>query len=255
MKIAIISRKQRQIVFYFMVSVLSIAIISVSYCTVSAQIARSKLLPIYCVDTDEKKIALTFDCAWENSDSKILIDLLHEYNIKATFFATGDFCQKYSQDIEMFSQAGHSIQNHSNKHPHVGNIQKQALIADTTACDDIITKITGKKPTLYRAPYGEFNNDMLSVFENELDHKVIQWSCDSIDWENPPPELMIKRILKKVKPGGILLFHNDTKNTPQALETLIPKLQKEGYEFVLVEDLIIYDNYTIDYEGKQIPNK
>lgn len=255
MKIAIISRKRIQLFYYFIISVLSIAIISVSYCTASAQIVKKKALPIYCVDTDEKKIALTFDCAWENSDSLILMNLLNKYNIKATFFTTGDFCQRYSQDIEMFSQAGHSIQNHSNKHPHVENIQKQTLIDDTTACDEIITKITGKKPTLYRAPYGEFSNSMLSVFENELNHKVIQWSCDSIDWENPPPELMVKRIMKKVKPGGILLFHNDTENTPQALETLIPQLQKQGYEFVLVEDLIYYENYTLDHEGKQIPNK
>lgn len=211
-----------------------------------------RLLPIYCVETNEKKIALTFDCAWENSDTLILMDILKSYNIKATFFATGDFCERYPDDVKLISMSGHAVENHSNKHPHVENIEKQKLIDDTNNCDKIIEGITGKKPTLYRAPYGEYSNNMLQVFESDLKHKVIQWDVDSRDWQGREASAMAETVLKKVGNGSIILFHNDTKNTPEALLQIIPKLQSDGYEFVLVEDLILFDNYKLNHEGRQI---
>lgn len=138
----------------------------------------TRKLPIYAVKTDKKQLALTFDCAWENSDTTELLEILSQNKIKATFFATGDFCERYPEDIKLLADNGHSIQNHSNKHPHVENIEENKLIEDTVACDEIIEKLTSKKPSLYRAPYGEYSNKMLTVFEDTLLHKVIQWDVD-----------------------------------------------------------------------------
>ncbi len=254
MKSVLITKRQFNIAILSVLLVLAI-VGAVSYFGIASIISSTqskRLLPIYCVDTTEKKIALTFDCAWENSDTLILIDLMKLYNVKATFFATGDFCERYPDDIKLLAKYGHSIQNHSNKHPHVKNIEKQALIDDTTACDNIIKQVTGKKPTLYRAPYGEYSDSMLSIFETDLHHKVIQWDVDSVDWQKPTVQTIVKRITTKVKAGSILLFHNDTKNTPEALAQILPQLKQDGYEFVLVEDLIYKDNYTLDHAGKQI---
>lgn len=140
--------------------------------------ANVKKLPIYAVNTDEKKIAITLDCAWENSDTQILLDLFDRNSVKATFFMTGDFCERYPDDVKLISSKGHSIQNHSYKHPHVAKISKEKLIEDTNKCDEIISNLTDKKPTLYRAPYGEYSDSMLSVFEQSLSHKVIQWDVE-----------------------------------------------------------------------------
>lgn len=219
---------------------------------VSKNIVEEQLLPIYGVSTSEKKIALTFDCAWENSDTEQLIDILNSFDIKATFFVTGDWCSRYPNDVKLFFDEGHAIENHSYSHPHVASIASDRLIADTRACDDIITAITGVAPTLYRAPYGEFSDSMLQVFDTVLSHKVIQWTADSRDWQGREAIDMAHTVISNITPGGIILFHNDTINTPQALEIIIPQLQDEGYEFVLVSDLILWEDYEINHLGLQI---
>lgn len=211
-----------------------------------------ELLPIYGVSTIDNKIALTFDCAWENSDTQELIDILNEFDIKATFFATGDWCERYPDDVLTLYNEGHAIENHSYNHPHVATIPTSKLIEDTNKCDDIIEEITGVRPTLYRAPYGEFSDSMLQVFKEELGHKVIQWTADSRDWQGREAIDMAHTIISNSQSGGIILFHNDTQNTPEALEIIIPQLQSEGYEFVLVKDLILWENYEINHQGLQI---
>lgn len=213
--------------------------------------ATEKKLPIYAVNTDKPEIALTFDCAWENSDTDILIDLLDEYGVKATFFTTGDWCERYPDDVKKLFAKGHAIENHSYNHPHVASIEREKLIEDTKKCDEIIESLTGVKPTLYRAPYGEYSNRMLSVFENDLKHFVIQWDCDSVDWKGREADEMAASIIKRAKNGSILLFHNDTPNTPDALKIIIPELSRQGYKFVLVNELIYRDNFALDHEGRQ----
>lgn len=138
-----------------------------------------KRLPIYGVKTQEKKIALTFDCAWENSDTEILLSLLEQNQVKATFFTTGDWCERFPEDVKAFAEAGHDIGNHSYTHPHVASIPEEKLLEDTRRCDEIIERLTGEVPKLYRAPYGEYSDTMLAVVEDQLGKKVIQWDCDT----------------------------------------------------------------------------
>lgn len=243
---------KKALVTILLVAALTLTALTAFVGLVAPTHATKRKLPIYSVETTDKKVALTFDCAWENSDTDILLKILSTSNIKATFFVTGDFCSRYPDDIKKIAQAGHSVQNHSYTHPHVENISPEKLIADTKACDEIITNLTGVVPTLYRAPYGEYSDSMLTVFEQDLKHQVIQWSCDSVDWKGKTAEAMVNTVLAKANEGGIILFHNDTKNTPQAIEQVIPALTSKGYSFVLVQDLIYKDNYTIDHTGRQI---
>ena len=218
--------------------------------TTSAQL---KQLPIYCVKTEEKKIGLTFDAAWGNSDTDQLITILAKHNAKATFFATGEWVDRFPDDVKKLAAAGHDIQNHSDKHPHVAKTDPQKVLTDAAACDSKIEQLTGKRPTLYRAPYGEYDDDMMSAFAAAGKHLVIQWNVDSRDWQRPTAEKMIASVTKAVVPGSILLFHNDVPNTPAALDGILTTLDKGGYHYVLVTDLIWKDNYTIDNNGMQIP--
>lgn len=217
----------------------------------SARAANARR-PIYSVDTTEKKVALTFDAAWGNSDTDKLIDILKKHNAKATFYTTGEWVDNYPADVKKLYAAGHDIQNHSNHHPHVKNIEPAKLIEDTKACDDKIEKLIGKRPTQYRAPYGEFSDSMLETFEKSLGHKVIQWDVDSIDWKRKSVDEMASKVPAKVREGSILLFHNDLPNTPPALDKILTTLEQKGYSFVLVEDLIYQDNYRLDATGRQI---
>lgn len=215
--------------------------------------AAERMLPIYSVDRGDKKISLTFDVAWENSNTDDLIEILGEFDARATFFVTGDWCDRYPEDVLKFYNAGHEIQNHSDRHPHVQGINVNDLISDTREAARKITMITGEQPTLYRAPYGEYDDSMLTTLEG-MGYKVIQWDVDSIDWQEPTPDEIKSRILDGTKSGSILLFHNDLDNTTEALPQILTELKNGGYEFVPVSELIYSDNYTMDSSGKQIPN-
>ena len=213
--------------------------------------AASRKLPIYSVDRGDNKIALTFDCAWGNSNTDLLLQLLKEADAKATFFVTGEFCDKYPEDVRKMYNAGHEIANHSDTHPHVEGININVLIEDTRECSRKIKMITGEEPTLYRAPYGEYDDNVISTVEG-MGLKIIQWSVDSIDWQEPDPDTIIERVTNGTVSGSILLFHNDLENTAQALPQLLTALRQKGFIFSRVSDMIYYDSYHIDSSGVQI---
>ena len=152
--------------------------------SVSSQAAARKL-PIYRVERGDNKIALTFDVAWENSNTDDLIKILAEFDAPSTFFITGDWCDRYPEDVKKFYDAGHEIQNHSDQHPHVEGINVNDLITDTREASRKIKMITGVEPTLYRAPYGEYDDSALTTLEG-MGMKVIQWDVEALDTDGKP---------------------------------------------------------------------
>ena len=140
------------------------------------------------MERGDNKISLTFDVAWENSNTQELIDILDEYDARATFFVTGDWCDRYPDDVKMFADAGHEIQNHSDVHPHVKGMNVNDLITDTKSASQKIKDITGTEPTLYRAPYGEYDDTVITTVEG-MGLTVIQWNVEALDIDgNPLPE-------------------------------------------------------------------
>lgn len=231
-------------------ALLVVMITAVTSITVLAKAERK--LPIYSVATDKKEIAISFDAAWGNDDTEKIISILEQYNVKATFFVVGSWVDKYPQSVQQLSNAGHSIQNHSNTHPYMTKISTEKIIDELKNCNEKIAKITGKTPSLHRFPYGDYNNKTVGAVES-INMYPIQWDVDSKDWmENATVDSIINNVLNKVKNGSIILFHNDAKYTPDALPAILERLISQGYTFVLIEDLIYKDNYTIDHTGKQI---
>ena len=217
----------------------------------SAYANSNRLLPIYCVETDKKQIAISFDAAWGNDDTQTLIDILKEYNVPATFFVVGSWVDKYPESVKALADAGHQIQNHSNTHPHMPQLSKNQMCDELKSCNDKIEKITGVCPTLHRPPYGDYDNALIESVES-LNMHTIQWSVDSLDWkDNATPDSICKRVTSKVKNGSIVLFHNDADHTPEALPTILKCLKDDGYKFVFIEDLIYKDNYEIIHDGTQ----
>lgn len=209
-------------------------------------------LPIYSVECNQKKASITFDCAWEAADIPDIINTLKENKVKATFFLVGHWAEKYPDEVKLISDNGHDVANHSYAHLRMGSIDSTRIRTEIAKCDEVLKKITGKKPDLFRAPYGDYNNNVVRI-ARELNEYTIQWDVDSLDWKpGITPEQIQSRVLKKVINGSIILFHNDTPHTAKHLPSIIQALKNKGFELVPVSELIMKENYEINVEGRQI---
>ena len=220
--------------------------------TASAQ----REIPIYCVDTDKKQVALSFDAAWGNEQTEHLLDILDKYNVKTTFFLVGDWVEKYPESVKEISKRGHDVGNHSNTHPHMTQMSVDDMNTQIQTCNEKIKALTGKCPTLFRAPYGDYNNTLIES-ANTLGYHVIQWSVDSLDWKDYGADSIVDTILnhKALGDGAIILMHNGAKYTKDALERVITGLQDKGYEIVPISQLIYTEKYHMDNTGRQFKDE
>lgn len=254
MKIFIVNKKT---FFLYCILILCVAAVLVignsGVISVMNEGGEERLLPIYNVDKGEDKVcSITFDAAWDDLDTDKLIEILNKYQVKATFFMVGSWVEKYPESVKKFASNGHEIMNHSDSHPHINQLSEEKVKEEITKCADKIEAATGKRPDLFRGPYGEYNNTVLRAAE-AVGNKTIQWDVDSLDWKDLAADDIVARVTKRVKPGSIILFHNGAKNTPEALPEILEKLIADGYRFVPVGELIHRENYTIDHRGRQIP--
>lgn len=113
--------------------------------------------------------------------------------------------------------------------------------------------MTGSSTTLYREPYGEYN-DVVFQAAKDTNHKMIQWSIDSLDWQGLTGEQMWERINSKLDNGAIILMHSGTENTALSLDMILTKIEEKGFEVVKVSDLIYKENDTVDANGVQHKN-
>ena len=139
--------------------------------------ATDRQLPIYCVQRDQKMLAISFDAAWGNEDTQILIDILARYNVKATFFCVGDWAEKYPESVKALHDAGHEVMSHSNHHDHYNSLTAEEIVADVTASNQRIAASTGVTPTLIRCPYGEYDDHVISAIRS-MGMEPIQWNVE-----------------------------------------------------------------------------
>lgn len=211
---------------------------------------NNKEIPIYCVDTAEKKIAISFDAAWGADYTEDLLAILKKYNVKTTFFLVGFWVDKYPEMVARIDEEGHEIGNHSSKHPQMSKLSKEQMREELVNTSEKIEAITKKKVTLFRPPFGDYNNRLIET-SRELGLQVIQWDVDSLDYKDYGANAIVTTVLSRVKNGSIVLFHNNATYTKDALPIIIENLQKEGYEIVPISELIYKENYYIDHTGKQ----
>lgn len=210
----------------------------------------SARLPIYAVECEEKTLALTINCAWGDEDMASILQILQEEEIPATFFFVGSFVDAHPQWVRAVFDAGHEVANHSDTHKDFAHASAAEIEQEVERCSDKLEHLIGKRPALVRCPSGSYNNQAIDTIR-ALGYEAIQWSVDSIDWQNPSAEEMEARILPKLQNGDILLFHSGTKNTAAALPQLIRRMKEEGYSFVTVSELLIPNATEIDAAGRQ----
>ena len=241
----------------YIVSILTvITLFGIANITMNSEIIEtsSKVtakLPIYNVQTEEKKVSFTMNCAWSADDIDDILETLRNNEVKITFFMVGDWVEKNPEAVKKIYAEGHEIGNHSNTHPHVAKLTYEQNLEEIEKCSQKIEQLTGEKPTLYRAPYGEYNEEVISA-SIENGYAPIQWNKDTLDYQALTGEQMWKRIGNNLQNGDIILSHNGTAHTSESLDMLIKNIKEKGFEIVKVSELIYKENYEIDNNGTQI---
>ncbi len=174
MKCLVITKKQ----IMLCLSLLGAAVIVIGG-SVGAYATANRLLPIYCVETNKKQVAISFDAAWGNDDTEDLIRILKEYDVPATFFVVGAWVDKYPESVKALHDAGHQIHNHSNSHPNMPQLSKAQMRDEIESCNKKIESITGKCPTLFRPPYGDYDNSTIETIK-EMNMYTIQWDVETL---------------------------------------------------------------------------
>lgn len=210
-----------------------------------------KELPVYSVERNDKKIALTIDAAWDDDKTPFILETLERYNVKATFFLCGVWVKAYPEQVKAIHGAGHAIGNHSLTHPHMSKQTEDQIKKEISELDDEIERITGERTTLFRAPFGEYN-DRVILTVRSTGHEPIQWDIDTIDWKpERSSQTILDTVLPKLKDGSIILCHNNGYKIEEYLPTLIETAQANGFEFVTVNELLLQGETMIDVNGVQ----
>lgn len=185
-----------------------------------------------------KMVALTFDATYgDNNQIHKILKTLRDNNIKATFFLSGIWLINYPHLVREIVKEGHEIGNHSYTHPHMTQITLEEVNNQVIRTDALIRNITGKTPYLFRPPYGEYNQAILNELAS-LGYVTIMWTIDTVDWKNPGVDQIISRVVNNVEPGAIVLMHQDSSQSAEALPEIISQLKDLGYSFGTVTQVL-----------------
>ena len=245
---------KRNLLIIFACLLLAAGTIGIGLDTATKAVATAstdRKIPIYCVDTDKKVCAISFDAAWGNEQTDTLLDTLDEYKVKTTFFLVGDWVKKYPDSVKKINKKGHDIGNHSSTHAYMTQLSTSDMTKEINDCNSEVKKLTGKTPSLFRPPYGDYNNDVVETV-NSLDMYCVQWNIDSLDWKDPSVDRIVQNCVNKLEPGSIILLHNGATNTPAALPRIIEAIRIKGFKIVPISELLLKGDYTTDVQGKMI---
>lgn len=214
----------------------------------------TRKLPIYCVETAQPIVAISFDASWGCESTEKILDVVTAHGIKANFFAVSLWVEKYPELLKKLHSSGvFEIGMHSATHPHMSKLSISQIKEEIISNQNAIESIIGVKPDLFRAPFGEYTNSLLETTEN-MNIYTIQWDVDSLDWKGISAGEIVRRVVSNTHAGSIILMHNDGKHTAEALPAIIEGILNKGLKFVTIGEMIYRDNYTIDHTGKQIKN-
>lgn len=213
--------------------------------------------PICNIETSEKVVSFSFDDGYGHENIRKIVDIFKKHgNLKTTFFFCGNAIESDEKEaktqnrinsVELVRNEGHEVANHSYSHPNFKKLSKEKMETEIETCNTKIEKITGKKPVLFRFPYGSYSKNAMNVVR-ELNMYPVGWNVDTLDWSKKSScDSICSSICKGYNtknvsyphPGSIILMHTSGKYTPEALEIIIPILLKGGYKIVTVSDLIL----------------
>ncbi len=206
--------------------------------------APSRVVKEGILKGEQKQIALSFDAGWLYDRTEDLLDVLRTYELKCTFFTRALWVESHPELAKKIAADGHVVENHSLTHGHIVNMSEDEIREELRQSTEIIQSATGRKPVLFRPPYGEYDNRLLQILSEEGYHYTILWTVDSHDWAEElngrqiTTEYLVDRVLSNAGDNGIVLMHIGGYKTVEALPQIIEGLQKEGYKFVTVNEML-----------------
>lgn len=195
---------------------------------------------IWDIQTEEKVVALTFDDGPHPKYTEQVLNLLEKYDAKGTFFLVGEHAESNPQIVLRMVEDGHEIANHTYTHPFTKSVPK--IMREIKETNDTLFSITGYEPKLFRPVEGYYTDQLVEEVVKE-GYKLVMWSWhqDTEDWKDPGVNVIVNKVLKGVKGGNVVLFHDGGGNrqqTVKALEKILPELQKQGYRFITVSEML-----------------
>lgn len=218
--------------------------------TFSSSCGRS--LPIYSVQTQEKKAAIGINCAWDDRDIPQILQTLREHNTQATFFLLGEWAEKYPLSAKAITDAGHEIGSHSYSHRDMDCLSQQEILEEIRSSQIAIETVCGKKPILFRPPSGSYN-DLVIDSIHSCGCIPIQWNLDTLDWKGLSAKQIAERVSSRLSCGSILLLHSGADFSAQSLPLILEQADDCGFSFVPVGELLLPNSKQVDHEGRQLP--
>jgi peptidoglycan/xylan/chitin deacetylase (PgdA/CDA1 family) len=188
-------------------------------------------------DPARRTVALTFDDGPHPDYTPQLLALLKQHNIKATFFVVGEMAEKYPDLIKAEVADGHAIGNHTYHHVDLTRIPNVDVVTEIQACGDVLKRITGQEPHLFRPPGGDYDRKVAEAAE-ALGYTMVLWTDDPGDYARPGDATIETRTLRAVKPGGIILLHDGVQQTIDVLPRIIDLIEGKGLRFVTVDEML-----------------
>jgi peptidoglycan/xylan/chitin deacetylase (PgdA/CDA1 family) len=161
----------------FSLIVFSLVFVATKTTSVSNTVGDREL-PIYCVETNEKKIALSFDAAWGNEDTSKILEILRKHDIHVTFFMTGGWVDSYPDDVKAILADGHDLGNHSQNHKDMTQLKDSEITSELMSVHDKVKELTGYEMFLFRPPYGAYDNHVVTDAK-KLNYYTIQWDVET----------------------------------------------------------------------------
>lgn len=185
--------------------------------------------------TEDKQVALTFDDGPHSIYTSRLLDGLRERGVHATFFLLGENIDGKEAIIRQMKEDGHLIGNHGYTHVQMSKEALERARSQIEETNRKIEGITGQRPEYLRPPYGSWNDEL----ESATDMTVVLWSLDPVDWKIQDTGKVVRKILKTVEPGDIIILHDVFPTSVQAALEVIDTLKKQGYTFVTVDEFLV----------------
>ena len=192
--------------------------------------------PIYIGDTREKAVALMFNIDWGEDVLPGMLEVLRQKEVKTTFFITGRFAKKFPELVKSIGQDGHEIGNHGYSHPHPDKISLEQNMNEIAETEKVMAGLGINISKIFASPYGEHKPHVLQA-ASSLGYKTIMWTLDTVDWKDPPPETIVKKVTEKADNGALILMH-PKKCTLQALPALIDGLREQQFIIKTVTNII-----------------
>ncbi len=210
----------------------------------------NRKVPVYYVQTEEKRVAISFDAAWGADKTEGIMQILKEHDCNGTFFLVGFWTDKYADIVKKIDEQGFEIGTHSNTHPDMTKLSKEAIKGELETSIKLITDITGKSVKFFRPPFGAYNNNLLDVADS-MGLISIQWDVDTLDWKGISGTEICSRVMNNVRPGSIILCHNNSDHILDALPMMLERLKQQGYTVGSIGELVKTENFEIDRNGMQ----